>query len=168
MTRHPDRVIIFIDVDCIVTGDLSPFANLQGDIALHIAIQKQRGRGIWLRARAGTLVLKPNARARKFVQSWIEQCQQATFGEDDETALARTILTETGATIQQLDRKWRSLAGDKAPDAIIIHNSASRSLPKVRSAVIWISRLMGRRSPAPIDPRSGRLQNPNADVPRLD
>ena len=160
LDRNPGKTIIFLDVDCVVRGDLSPFANLHGDIALNITVQKQRGRGIWMRARAGTLVIKANSRARRFIEAWRDQCASATFGEDDETALSRTIIAYGDVTIQQLDRKWRSLAGDKAPDAIIIHDSASRSLPKVRSAVIWISRLMGRRSPAPLtpDPAGSKIQ----------
>jgi hypothetical protein len=63
-----------------------------------------------MRARAGTLVLKPNQRARRCVEIWAQHCENAGPGEDDETALARAILSTSVATIQQLDRKWRAMA----------------------------------------------------------
>jgi hypothetical protein len=146
MGRSPDRVVIFIDVDCIVQGDLSPLADLHGDVALNIAVQRKRGRGIWMRARAGTLVVKPNSRARRFVELWRDHCASAEYGDDDETALSRTIIEVSDVTIQQLDRKWRSLAGYERPEDVIIHDSASRGMAKIRGIVRLISRLTGRRS----------------------
>jgi hypothetical protein len=145
MSRHPSSVIIFLDVDCLVRGDLSPLASLHGDVALNITIQRQRGRGIWLRARSGTLVLKPNFRTRYFVHSWIDHCRRATYGEDGETALSRTIISDTDASIQQLHPRWRAPAGSLNPDDMIIHDSASRHLPKVCSATRWIARHLTRR-----------------------
>ena len=144
MSRHPSSVIIFLDVDCLVRGDLSPLANLHGDVALNLTIQRQRGRGIWLRARAGTLVMKPNLRARQFVHSWIDHCQQATYGEDDETALSRTLISHSDVTIQQLHPRWRATAGSLKPDDIIIHDSASRGLPKVRNLTRGLIRLLSQ------------------------
>jgi hypothetical protein len=34
--RHPDEVIVWLDVDCIVHGDLSPLADIRGDVAFRV------------------------------------------------------------------------------------------------------------------------------------
>ena len=39
MNRHPDEVIVWLDVDCIVHGDLSPLADIRGDVAIPHALQ---------------------------------------------------------------------------------------------------------------------------------
>jgi hypothetical protein len=36
MARHPDRVVIFLDVDCEVRGDLSPLAEMVADVAFYV------------------------------------------------------------------------------------------------------------------------------------
>ena len=36
MERHPDEVIVWLDVDCIVHGDLSPLADIRGDVAFRM------------------------------------------------------------------------------------------------------------------------------------
>ena len=36
MDRHPDEVIVWLDVDCIVHGDLSPLADIRGDVAFRM------------------------------------------------------------------------------------------------------------------------------------
>src|SRR5262245_5640044 len=36
MDRHPDKLIVWLDVDCIVHGDLSPLADIRGDVAFRM------------------------------------------------------------------------------------------------------------------------------------
>lgn len=146
MGRHPDKTIIFVDADCTVHGDLHPLTQLGCDVAFNMAAQKQRGRGIWLRVRAGTIVINPTRNAERFVKAWIDQCRLANLGEDDETALARTVLATAGISIQQLDDKWRSMDFEHQPDAVIIHASASVGAKKMRSAQLWLCRQLRIRA----------------------
>jgi hypothetical protein len=60
--------------------------------------------------------------------------------------VAHRLIEVSDVTIQQLDRKWRSLAGYERPEDVIIHDSASRGMAKIRGIVRLISRLTGRRS----------------------
>jgi hypothetical protein len=36
MDRHPDKAIVFLDVDCLVRGDLSPLAAINGDVGRRV------------------------------------------------------------------------------------------------------------------------------------
>lgn len=71
MDRHPDKVIVLLDVDCRVLGDLSPLAEIGGDVGFHIRTKYRRSGGMRFGARSGTVVVRPTAGARAYVQAWI-------------------------------------------------------------------------------------------------
>ena len=54
MDRHPDEVIVWLDVDCIVHGDLSPLADIRGDVAFRMHSKFRRHhKGARFRAQSG-------------------------------------------------------------------------------------------------------------------
>jgi hypothetical protein len=65
MDRHPDEMIVWLDVDCIVHGDLSPRADIRGDVAfrMHSKVRRHHN-GAWFRAQSGTMVFRPTPEAR--------------------------------------------------------------------------------------------------------
>ena len=142
MSRNPDKTVIWLDVDCTVRGDLSPLAILPGDICLPFAIKSRRGRAVNLRAHSGTMVIKPNERAKRFTRAWAEHSSQMPFGDDDEAALALTIVQCPDVAITNLDRKWFGTGGDQNRN-IIVHDYASREMPKVRKLFRFLHRHLG-------------------------
>ena len=42
MDRHPDKVIVLLDVDCRVLGDLSPLAEIGGDVGFYVRTKYRR------------------------------------------------------------------------------------------------------------------------------
>jgi hypothetical protein len=71
MDRHPDQVIVWLDVDCIVHGDLSPLADIRGDVAFRMHSKFRRHhKGARFRAQSGTMVFRPTPEARQFVELW--------------------------------------------------------------------------------------------------
>jgi hypothetical protein len=68
MDGHPDEVIVWLDVDCIVLGDLSPLADIRGDVAFRMHSKFRRHhKGSNFRAQSGTMVFRPTAEARRDV-----------------------------------------------------------------------------------------------------
>src|SRR5687767_2613414 len=72
MDRHPNEVIVFLDVDCEVLGDLTPLADITGDVAFYIRTKYRRSGGTRFGARSGTVVARPTERARRYVEAWVE------------------------------------------------------------------------------------------------
>ena len=148
MDRHPDKVIIFIDVDCEVRGDLSPLSQLSGDVAFYVQTRRRSNGGIRFRVRSGTLVIKPTSAARRFVETWVVVSATAQYGDVDQTTLMLAIGLVPGASFTPLDAKWCATAGDHVPSALILHDQASRDTPKVTGSQRMLRRVFrGWRSP---------------------
>jgi len=131
MDRHPGKTIIWTDVDCTVHGDLSPLVSIPGDIGLRYYVKRRRGRAAYIRAAAGTIVVKPSVRARGFIYRWHSLCTTAPRGDDDEAVLARTIATTPCVAISQLAPEWCTFGGEYAVESVIIHDYASRDARKI-------------------------------------
>jgi hypothetical protein len=57
--RHPDRTIVFLDVDCTVHGPLDELvAGIHGDVASFVRVKRRRNGDIRWGIRSGTLVLR--------------------------------------------------------------------------------------------------------------
>jgi hypothetical protein len=128
MDRHPGEVIVFLDVDCVVRGDLSELASAGGDIAFRLAAKVKRGVAR-MQPRSGTLVVQPTAAARACVETWARLSREASYGETDESTLSRTMAESHGATFAVLAQHWCAMGGSDAENAII-HDTASASTPK--------------------------------------
>ena len=86
MDRHPDKVVIFLDVDCEVLGDLSPLAGIGGDVGFYMRTKWRRSGGMRFGARSGTVVVRPTAGARQYVEAWEDAAREAPWGDVDQTA----------------------------------------------------------------------------------
>ena len=61
MDRHPDKVIILLDVDCTVHGDLTPPADIRGDVAFRVRTGYRRRKGTNCAVQSGTVVVRGGA-----------------------------------------------------------------------------------------------------------
>ena len=150
MDQHPDKVIVFVDVDCEVKGDLSPLAQLSGDVAFYVQSRWRSNGGIRFRVRSGTLVIKPTPAARRFVETWAVVSATAQYGDVDQTTLMLAIGLVPGASFTPLDAKWCATAGDQVPGPLILHDQASRDVLKVSRWKRTAHRLFRRWRPAPL------------------
>jgi hypothetical protein len=103
MDRHPDRVIVWIDVDCIVHGDLSPLADIRGDVAFRMHSKFRRHhKGARFRAQSGTMVFRPTPEARQFAECWKRASQRAPYGEIDQSSQVVAMAESIGTTFVPL------------------------------------------------------------------
>ena len=129
MSCHPDKVIIWLDVDCIVHGDLSPLAELWGvDVSVYMHGRRRRLGGYKLHCITRTIVLRPTPGARDFVERWKELSAAARWGDVDQTTFLLAMGESTQTSFQPLERKWSAAEGE---EGIIVHDRASRGVPKI-------------------------------------
>ena len=141
MTRNPDSVVVYLDVDSTVHGDLSPLEHLSADVAVYMKSRVRRsgwhnGR-YTMHAIARTIVFKPNAGARAFVAKWIEHSEGALLGDVDQTFFLTAMAASTGTSFQPLDWKW---SATRAQPGIITHDNASKDTAKVTRIDRWLGR----------------------------
>jgi Nucleotide-diphospho-sugar transferase len=87
MDRRPNEVIVWLDVDCIVQGDLAPLADIRGDVAFRMHSKLRRHhKGARFRAQSGTMVFRPTPEARQFVEHWKRASERAPYGEIDQSS----------------------------------------------------------------------------------
>jgi hypothetical protein len=92
-------------------------------------------------------VIKPASAARRFVETWAVVSATAQYGDVDQTTLMLVIGLVPGASFTPLDAKWCATAGDHVPDALILHDQASRDVPKVTSSQRMLRRMLRRWYP---------------------
>ena len=131
MDRHPDKVIVLLDVDCRVLGDLSPLAEIGGDVGFYIRTKYRRSGGMRFGARSGTVVVRPTAGARAYVQAWITAAAELPWGDVDQTAQMFAMGRASGASFTMPPVEYCATAGDCVPEAVILHESASRGVRKI-------------------------------------
>jgi hypothetical protein len=95
MDRHPDKTVIFMDVDFTAVADLTPLAQMRGDVALKMGARRRPNGSTRFTVGDQVLVLKPNAAARRLVETWLRLADDARPGDTGETffslAVARTF-----------------------------------------------------------------------------
>jgi hypothetical protein len=147
MARHPDRVIVFIDVDARVCGDLTPLTQLAGDVAFHVQARRRRNGGVRFRVRSGTLVIAPTPAARRFIETWAILSAGAHYGDVDQTTLMLAIGLVPGVAFTPLDLCYCATAGDHVANPVILHDQASRDVRKVKPWQRLVRRLIRRQRP---------------------
>ena len=73
LRRHPDKVVLFIDVDCQVQGSLDALASIRGwDVAFYVRTKFRRNGGMLGSARdPARWSSGPTYKAREFAASWV-------------------------------------------------------------------------------------------------
>jgi hypothetical protein len=129
MDRYADKVIVWLDVDCQVLGDLSPLADLRADVAAYTRTRqpKWRRRQRFL-VKSGTMVFKPTEAARAFVSEWSKNAARSQPWDADQHSLLKTFGEMSGVTFQRLPHRWCTVVGERHADGnpTIQHASAAR------------------------------------------
>jgi hypothetical protein len=147
MDRHPDEVIVWLDVDCIVHGDLSPLADIRGDVAFRMHSKFRRHhKGTRFRAQSGTMVFRPTPEARQFVEAWKQASERAPYGEIDHSSQVVALAQSIGTTFVPLPLIYCVNPDErgKVPGAVVQHDSAAVHFPKVSGWRRYVGRMIGR------------------------
>ena len=126
--RHPDRPIVFLDVDCEVLGPLDDLVNTRADVRLYIRVKRRRSSGEvkWGGIRSGTMVLNPTSGARELVDLWVAESEAAHYGDVDQSTLAIALAKASSTSYAPMPLAYCATIGDKHPYPIILHDSASK------------------------------------------
>ena len=123
---HPESVLILMDVDCRVRGDITPMLQTVGDIAVPMG-RKPMKNGTALKPGTRVLLVRPTAQADAFLALWDDMCRlEITPVENDEIRLQMAIEDGAGKfAIATLPHCFTGMEIRKAtPADIIIHDSA--------------------------------------------
>lgn len=150
INRHPDKVVIFLDVDCEVRGPLAPLAETRADVAMHMKAQTRPNGNSRIWARSGTVVIRPDGVAAAFVRRWDELSRSAPLGAMDQFTIGQAIVETPGLTFEQLDARYCATHKDGIEDAVIWHDSASRHMAKLPNWRRVLNRLFGSNRAAPV------------------
>jgi hypothetical protein len=90
MEQFPNRTLILLDVDCVVTGDLGKLVGLPCDVALD-AITTQKKRRINTVVQTGHMVLNPTPKTQEWMQAWFKTSRNPDFGFNDQDTLALAL-----------------------------------------------------------------------------
>jgi hypothetical protein len=162
MDRHPGEVVIFLDVDCEVLGDLSPLAGITGDVAFYLRTKFRRSGGMRYGPRSGTVVVRPTPAARRYVEAWADAGRDAPWGDVDQTTQMIAMGRAPWCAFSVLPVEFCATEGDKVTDPVILHDSASRGVRKVTRThrrlrriwrMLWIDRVNRRNQPRRVDMR---------------
>ena len=133
MDRHPDEVIVWLDVDCIVHGDLSPLADIRGDVAFRMYSKfRKHHKGSSFRAQSGTMVFRPTSEARQFVEYWKRESERAPYGEIDQSSQVVAMAESIGTTFVPLPLIYCVNPDEKGkvPGAVVQHELGGRAFPQ--------------------------------------
>ena len=87
MQRHPDKTVVFMDVDYTATGDISWLAQVSGDVAMQMVARRRRNGSARLAPSAQVMVFKQNEAARRFIEAWIDFGREPRPGDTSEAFL---------------------------------------------------------------------------------
>ena len=123
---HPERILILMDVDCRVRGDISAIVDTVGDIAVPMG-RKPMKNGTALKPGTRVLLVKPTAQSDAFLELWDEMCRlNIQPVENDEIRLQMAMEESAGKfSVATLPHIFTGKEIRKAtPSDIIVHDSA--------------------------------------------
>ena len=144
MNRHPDKVIVFLDVDCEVLAPLDALASIKGDVGFHMRCKYRKSGLPRMAIRSGTIVVKPTPMAVRFIHAWVAAGKCAPRGSVDQRTLPMAIAATPGLAIEFLDGRYCAVAADHVATPAILHDSASRKMPKISSTMRSLYALLWR------------------------
>lgn len=131
---YPSKALILMDVDCSVSGDISPAIRIPGDVGFTMHARRVRllwpmNKRITIGASSRVVVFRPTEGARAFAAEWQRQCAKPEMGAGaDEDAMAAAYLVQRpGIAYSYLDSRYSGLA---TSNAVICHDSAHERMPK--------------------------------------
>jgi hypothetical protein len=123
---HPDSILVLMDVDCRVRGDISPILDTVGDIAVPMG-RKPMKNGTALKPGTRVLLVKPTAQSDAFLELWDKMCRlDIQPVENDEIRLQMAMEVSAGKfAVATLPQRFTGKEIRKAThEDIIVHDSA--------------------------------------------
>jgi len=117
LVRYPGKTVIFMDVDCVVTGNLGTLVNLPCDVALDFHFGRKRGR-VSLVLATGHMVLNPTSKMRELMMAWAKTSKNPEFGLNDQETLTLAIGEVEDVCITRIG---------KTAHGTILHDCASKT-----------------------------------------
>lgn len=125
--RHPGKTIVFADVDCVARRSMTPFADLNCDIAVHMRGKMLRsGWPRWM-TRTTVVVVAPTRTARDCIDTWAKFAQAS--GDNDQRTFPVAIARTSGISLVNLPLSYCAMANEH-PDPILLHDHASKTATK--------------------------------------
>ena len=154
LDRNPDKVVIFIDVDCAIPGGLAgltELASIPSDVAFYLRSGRRRTGTPRFNPRTGTMVFQPTQRARAFVEQWYAASSAAPRYSNDQEILPIVLGKVPGLSVTFVDVRFCALPCDKCPVPVILHDRPRQSRPFKRLVKLfgrwaWAMSQLGRQA----------------------
>jgi hypothetical protein len=122
---YPSSVLILLDVDCRIRGNISELSGTKGDVTLRLK-RKETKEGVALMPCSRVIAVRPTLDGASFVSAWQKACEQLGPKGVDENALINVVEDSSGTfSIAALPQKF---VGQELRDAriedVIVHQSA--------------------------------------------
>jgi hypothetical protein len=128
MDAYPGKVVILMDVDCIVRGSIAPVAEFAGDVCIcAIARNVANGEKVrhWLAFETSSRVIafRPTEGARTFAERWHGEIERSSDA-DDEHSLSWAFLRSPDVRFSYIPQEYSGREVSMMPNAIVAHDSA--------------------------------------------
>jgi hypothetical protein len=151
MLRHPDKTIVWLDVDCSINGPLDGLAQISGDVAFFARTKlKSNGKPIFC-PRSGTMVIRPTVAARAFIAAWGQASLAASKYSNDQDSLVVALGRVPSLSLTFLPNEACAIEADNCFCPIILHDTQKgKGVPRWRKrlSAFMTSRLALSWNPA--------------------
>ena len=119
---------MLMDVDCIVRGNISPVAKVDGDVGIVVLATNKRHGKKWrhwvaMECSSRVVAFGPTDGARRFAKAWADQIERSHVNHD-EHSMAWAFLSCPDVDFAYIPRDYSGRELAKLPDAVIAHDSA--------------------------------------------
>lgn len=120
---YPEDVLVLMDIDCRVRGDINGILHSPGDVALRTK-RTTAGRRYALKPCTRVMVLRPTAGSTAFVSAWQAACQSSLRGSAEAVLMLSMSDTPESYSVGTMPLRYAGMELHDAPaDALIVHDS---------------------------------------------
>lgn len=140
MDRYPGKTLVLMDVDCVVRGNITPAADILGDVGIIVIARNQRRRrrvAHWLAMECSSrvVVFRPTDKARAFAETWADTIERSDVNHD-EHSMAWAYLASPSVDFEYIDQAYSGRELGQVAGAVIEHDSAHDEQRRARRGPI--------------------------------
>lgn len=122
MNDYPDDILVLMDVDCIVHGDISEITKFEGDVGIYLSASIYKDNSSWLAVETSSrvIVFKPTNSAHSFAKRWR---QAVTKGHEEQQLLFTLLGSIKDVKFSYIGKKYSGRDTGYVSGAIIEHDS---------------------------------------------
>jgi hypothetical protein len=150
LDAYPGKAIVLMDVDCIIKGDISPVAAIDGDVSIVVLARNMKLGDRWqhwiaAECSSRVVVFRNTEGARTFARRWAAQIEHSGVNHD-EHSMIWAYLACPDVRFDHIDPAYSGREVSQLPGGIIVHASAhSAQRRSVRGAAWRFLRWIERR-----------------------